>query len=274
MRRQKSWLDRFSRAARWRLGAKEAEEVIADYREIVGGTPRTEEQLARDLGKPLDAVRPLIDQKAYRVWLAVFIVLAGCSLASGIAPTGIGLYLWQWLFVNRYLGCQLGVALALLGAAGAIVWFRWKGRRGEKLSGAVPVLLAVCLALMICLFLFCWACIRDLEGFLAMWGTMPSLLGPEHVVPRSTYLPAFAMTYSAPLIAAMGVFALVKARIGDRRWVAVYVLAMTALTVSLETLATFSKMFDVVPDRDLPELFRANAVITTLGLIGTGVALC
>lgn len=276
MRRQKSWLDRLSRAARWRLGAKEAGEVIADYREIVGDPPRSEEELVRDLGKPLDAVKPLTDPKAYRLWLAVFAVMAGCILMLGISPLSVGLYLWQWLFYIRPFGLQLGPVVAAAGAVVTLIWSRWRGEKRGRLSKAVPVLLAVCLTVIAGVLLFYWACIRDLDGFVTMWGTMNSLLGPHHTVYRSVYLSTCAMSYGASLLAAVGVFALVRARTEDRRWAAVYVLAMAAILTALMTVALLTCMDITVytPEERFGQQLVRCAVIAALGLIGTGVALC
>lgn len=275
MPKQKSWLERFAHAARWRLESKEAEEVITDYREIVGDPPRTEEELIRDLGRPRDAVKPLTDERTYRLWLAVFVVLAGCILAIGNSPMGTGAYLWLWLFKNRPYGVMLGWVVALLGVAGTIVWFRWKGKKGEKLSRAVPVLLGVSLVLIVGVLLFCWACARDFEGFLNMWGEMPALLGPERMVSRSMQLSLDVMCYSAPLLAVAGVFALVKARTEDRRWAAVYVLAMTAIMIALFTVALVTNMsIEGGPEQLCGQLLACCAVIAAIGLAGTGVALC
>ena len=41
---------RLEQAARWRLPPEEAEDVIADYRDIVGSPPRSEEELRREVG--------------------------------------------------------------------------------------------------------------------------------------------------------------------------------------------------------------------------------
>lgn len=275
MRRKKSWLGRLSTAARWRLGAKEAGEVIADYREIVGGPPRTEEELVRDLGKPQDAVKPLTDQKAYRLWLAVFAVMAGCILAMGISPWDY--VLWEWLFARWPFGIQPAPIVAVAGTVTALVWSRRCGEKRGRLSKAIPVLLAVCLVLIAGVMLFSWACVRDLDGFRDMWGEMPALLGPARMVSVSSEVFRYMLSCSPPLLALAGVFSLVKARMGDRRWAAVYVLAMTAMLVSLEVLAVISYMDYDPPADALAALARqvgVSAAITALGLTGTGVALC
>lgn len=282
MRRHKSWLDRLSAAARWRLGAKEAGEVIDDYREIVGGTPRSEEELVRDLGKPLDAVKPLTDQKAYRIWLAVFVVLAACIVLPGTSPLPGAYYRWYWLFVSRPFGViQPGAALLVLGAAGAIVWFRLKGSKSDKLPRAVPVLLVVLLVWLALVLGASWAWLHDPLAFAEMWGKAPvRVLWWElgYSVYRSVALLDDALMWGGGLgMTIIGIFALVKARTEDRRWAAVYVLAMTAMLVALKQLAVLTDMSPHMPRGEWPVLFGYFyrwVTMAAVGLVGTGVALC
>lgn len=285
MRKQKSWLTRFSRAARWRLEAKEAEEVIADYREIVGGSLRTEEELIQDLGKPRDAVKPLVDPKAYRVWLAVFLALAACIVLPGTSPLPGGYYRWYWLFVNRpFWVIQLGAVLLVLGAAGAVVWFRRKGSKSEKLPGAVPVLLAVLLVWLVLVLGASWMWLHDPLGFAEMWGKTPVYVlwvrigPPGYTVYRSVSLLGGALEWAGGLgMTVIGIFALVKARTGDRRWTAVYVLAVTIMLVSLKQLAVLTDMSPHMPRGEWPVLlgyFYRWVTMAAVGLVGTGVALC
>ena len=52
---KKMYLSRFSRLARWRLPADEAEDVIADYTELVAAQPEDGEALLKHLGSPFAA---------------------------------------------------------------------------------------------------------------------------------------------------------------------------------------------------------------------------
>lgn len=284
MCRQKSWLGRFSRAARWRLGAKEAEEVIADYQEIVDGTPRTEEELIHDLGKPRDAVKPLTDPKAHRIWLTVFLALAACIVLPGTSPLPGAYYRWYWLFVNRpFWVIQLGAVLLVLGAVGALVWFRRKGSRSEKLPRAVPVLLAVLLVWLALVLGASWMWLHDPLGFAEMWGEAPVYVlwvrigPPGYTVSRSVSLLGNALEWGGGLgMTVIGVIALVKARTEDRRWAAVYVLAVTVMLVSLKQLAVLTDMRPM-PGSEwavLSGYFTRWVMMTAVGLVGTGVALC
>nr|WP_325204139.1 hypothetical protein [uncultured Oscillibacter sp.] len=92
---RRDYLSRLSRAARWYLPPAEAAEVLEDYREIVAG--RSEEELRRDLGTPRAAIKQLAQPKAYRKWLAVFLILSACVLLPAVDSTLEGLSLSVWL---------------------------------------------------------------------------------------------------------------------------------------------------------------------------------
>lgn len=271
---KKDYMTRLERAARWRLPPKEAEEVIADYREMVGDPPRPEEELLRDLGKPKDAVRPLVQKRPYCTWLAVFLVLSACVLTLGISP--FDWRLWRLYFDSWTDSPSGGALVAVLGAVTALVWFRRQGRKAARLPRAIPILLAALLACCGGVMLFCWACARDFEGFLNIWGTMPSWIGPDRLVSVSLNLSQDAMIYGSIVIAAAAEFWLVKARIRDRRWAAVYILSLAAMLAALSVVALSTSMnpLPLTPE----ELFRRklleSAGITAVGLIGAGVALC
>ena len=133
---KKDYMTRLERAARWRLSAQDAEDVIADYREMVGDPPRPEEELLRDLGKPGDAVRPLVQTRQYHIWLAVFVFLSACILSFGFS-----VYDWRlWLiyFDDYFYGTRdsLSRVVTVLGAATALVWFRWQGRKAAQIGRA------------------------------------------------------------------------------------------------------------------------------------------
>ena len=282
MRRQKSWLDRLSAAARWRLGVKEAGEVIADYREIVGDPPRSEEELVRELGKPLDAVKPLTDQKAYRIWLAVFAALALCLALPGLSPLPGGFYyLWHWLFVNRPFGCQLGAVLVLLGVAGAVIWFRREGHKEKTMPRGIPILLAVLTVWLALVLGASWAWLHDPLGFAEMWGEMPVRVLWRDLgwsVYRSVALLGDALEWGGGLgMSVVGILALVKARTEDRRWAAVYVLALTVMLVSMKQLAVLTDMNPPMPGHEwavLSGYFYRWVAMAAVGLVGTGAALC
>ena len=74
---------------------------------------------------------------------------------------------------------------------------------------------------------------------------------------------------------AVSLYGLVKARLGDCRWRAVYVLGLTGVILSLSVWGLFNGM-DLsfsAPNWQTPILLRYTE-ITLLGLIGTAVSLC
>ena len=68
---REQYLKKFSRAVRWRLPPTEAEEAIADYRELIFQPERDEKMLVEELGEPIHAANLLTDGTAYRRWLKV-----------------------------------------------------------------------------------------------------------------------------------------------------------------------------------------------------------
>ena len=73
---REQYLKKFSRAVRRRLPPTEAEEAIADYRELIFRPERDEKMLVEELGEPIHAANLLTDGTAYRRWLKVFAVLS------------------------------------------------------------------------------------------------------------------------------------------------------------------------------------------------------
>ena len=275
---KKDYMTRLERAARWRLPPKEADDVIADYREMVGDPPRPEEELIRDLGKPQDAIKPLVQPRQYRIWPAVFLVLSLCILSLGISV--YDWRLWSIYFEDYFYGTRdyLSRVVTVLGAVTALVWFRWQGRKAARLPKAIPVLLALLLACCGGIMLYCWAGSRDFDSFAAMWGTYKTWIGPNSVTPISTsvHLPLSFMGDGSMIIAIAAVFWLVKARTRDRRWAAVYIMALTTILAALNVVAVIYSMNPtfLAPEEIFRQMLLQSAGITAIGLIGAGVALC
>ena len=171
---KKDYMTRLERAARWRLPRLEAEDIISDYRDIVGTPPRPDEELRRDVGDPEQVVKLLVSSpRAYHIWLAVFIALSACILIPGVSPLPGMWRLWTHCFYLCYFDIHLGAVLAFLGMAGALVWFRWKGYKKAKLPRAIPVLLALLLVWTGAVLLIDWLWLRDPLPFAEMWGETP-----------------------------------------------------------------------------------------------------
>ena len=300
MRRQKSWLDRLSSAARWRLGAKEAGEVIADYREIVGDPPRSEEELVRELGKPLDAVKPLTTQTAYRLWLAWFTVMAVCLLAAALAPTPLSptwpllVYgyqeggEWYGFHPNELVALPLLPVLELLaGTALCLVWtLRRRGEGKQPRSKGLFLCALLALAAIVLCWWGVWRVTSTPEQFMTTWieetvqgeGISVGYRGKQSGAALA--LTAWLEYGGCLLMGIVGMVGLVKARMENRRWAVVYVLALTAAILSLSVIAMLGNFGDFNPLTDTfyaewftPYLWRFG-VLTAVGLIGTGVALC
>lgn len=273
---KKSYMTRLERWARWMLPPQEADDVLADYRDIVGTPPRPDDELRRDLGKPRNVIRPLVEKKAYYTWLAVFAGMAACVFVPG--HSGFGFYSWEFYrlcFEQGYL--HLGPVLALLGGVLALVWFRRrKDEPKTPVSKGIIITSVVLLVWIGLVFLFHWAVLHDLDGFMAMWGMIEPFIGPRgRLEPCSVYLSQWAMCLLPFFASYAALYWLVKARVRDRRWAAVYILALTAIVITMETVAQTMSMDVTTP---LEVSYRANllkcAVFTAVGLVGTGVALC
>lgn len=98
---------------------------------------------------------------------------------------------------------------------------------------------------------------------------------PDYTVSRSVHMLQTALEYGGFVMALIGEFGLVKARLEDRRWIAVYVLGMAAMLVCMSTLALMTSM-------ELPDLSAAWwvpylqtwLVYAGIGVVGAGAALC
>lgn len=257
----RDYLSRLNRAARWYLPAAEAAEVLEDYREIVEG--RSEEELRRDLGTPRTVARQLVQKKAYRRWLAVFGGLSVCLLLPA-ADVVRGALSWLFgLFLNDALKTPRYAELMLpLGTVLALVWFQRSGRKEQKLSKwVVPLLIFLLLGIA-------WVSFLGWLLFAERWDLLNSLFPEERV-----WLHRLTLGLDALAAGVIGMLGLVKARLTDRRWRAVYVLGLTGAVACLFIWKMYTGMFwDYRPGWQTPYVIRYT-VITLLGLIGTGVSL-
>lgn len=270
---RKDYLSSLSRAARWYLPPAEAAEVLEDYREIVEG--RTEEALRRDLGTPRAVMRQLAQTGAYRQWVAVFAVLAGCILLPAALPLlselsvrvifGFDVYGADllWWFPNL---CGKIVpfrgALFLTGMALALVWFR--RRSGEERRRSLPKGVAPLLAVLLMGMVFEWVTI---------WSTL--VRNWEGLTYEIASVLRLAMTLDMFAMGAIGTFALVKARLADRRWRAVYILALAGSILGMSVFALWRNMDVSFSAAGWQRQYVTRYLwITLLGLVGTGAALC
>ncbi len=273
------YMTRLERWARWMLPRQEAEDVLADYRDIVGSPPRPEEELLRDLGKPRSVIRPLAQPRQYRTWLAAFAVMAACLLIPAYSPLPGGLYfVWFNMFVSDIPGFTFCRFFLIVGAAVSLVWFRpRKGEAKAPLPRAVPIALAVLLAFMALVWWAFWQLTLYPGG---------ALVNPIFHLPFGFWWPLsdvyvggnllmLLLECAAVPLMILGAAALVKARTRDRRWRAVYFLSLSAMMLAFAVLALLTSM-DVSSAPDTWWLYTRQACIeiTAIALLGTGVSLC
>ena len=272
---KKNYMTRLERTARWRLPPKEADDVIADYQEMVGDPPRPEEELLRELGRPRDVIKPLVQPKQYRIWLAVFAVMTACIFIPGTCPLPGGSYfLWFRLFhtgIPSFNFCRL---FLIAGTAVSLVWFRpGRGESRTPLPRSILIALAVLLAVMGLVWWVSWQLTLYPDG---------ALTNPIFHLPKGFWWPmanyyeggnllSFLLEWSALPLIILGIAALVKARTRDRRWRAVYILSLSAMMLAFCVLAVLTSM-----DFTAPLVFplEHSVEITLIGLVGAGVALC
>lgn len=256
------YLARLSRAAHWRLPRLEADEMVADYQELLAEAPRSEAELDRDLGSPVQAVRALGREKAYRVWLAVFTLLALALVLPVLS------FFWPvWGALERY-HIQLLYVLMAAGLGLSLVWFFWSDRARDRRplpKGLLPLLVFL-LAAGCGVTAFFWVYLIAVLNGGAIAAIPPGQTGP--------FISALFELLGA-LAALLGVLGLVRARLGDRRWRALYTLGLTAAAVSLFILSFLRSMSldSTVPGWWLPYFWRSIA-LAAAGLAGTGVSLC
>ena len=273
---KKDYMTRLERVARWRLPPKEAYDVIADYREMVGDPPRPEEELLQDLGKPRDVIKPLVQPKQYHTWLAVFVVMAACIFIPGASPLPGGLYfVWFNLFYDIAVpGLTLCRLFLIAGTAVSLVWFR--PRREEPrtpLPLSIPIALAVLLVFMGLVWWVSWQLTPYPHGVLTnpIWRLSVDFYWPMANYYEGGNLLALLLEWSAIPLIVLGIAALVKARTRDRRWRAVYILSLSAMMLAFCVLSMLTSM-----DISAPLVFplQYSVEITLIGLVGAGVALC
>lgn len=276
---RKDYLSSLSRAARWCLPPAEAAEVLEDYRDLIEQEPRSEEALRRDLGSPWSAARQLVQPKAYRRWVAVFAVLAACVLLPAALPLLRELSVramfrfdaygadWLWWFpglCDKVIPFRTGLLLA--GVALALVWFR-RGKGEDKCrtlpKGVMPLLLLLLMG-MAFQWVNAWILLHEP---VKIW---------EWLTSEIVKALRLAMTLDMFVMGFIGVFALVKARMTNRRWRAVYILALAGSILGMSVFALWTSMdiSSITATGWQREFVIRYLGITVLGLVGTGVSLC
>lgn len=253
---RRDYLSRLTWAARWYLPPAEAAEVLEDYRDLIEQEPRSEEQLRREVGSPKDVVGRLVQAREYRKWLAVFAVLSACVVFPMVMAR-------DDVYWSPLIGPVNALALCL-GTGLAFLWFRRNGMRGGRLPKAVLGMLGLILLGMA--WVWFWAGLVMTESWALLNAIAARIVSPR-TLNGDLALEILAM-------GAVSVFGLVKARLGDCRWRAVYVLGLsgTILTISFYLLLTGLNFDGFIPGWWMPN-FVWYVSVTLLGLLGTGMSL-
>ena len=262
----RDYLSRLSLAARWYLPPAEAAEVLEDYREIVAG--RSEEELRRDLGTSRAAMRQLAQPKAYRKWLAVFLILSACVLLPAVDPILEGLSLTVWLsgvshmFWNRNgTIARLSMPLFPLGTVLPLIWFQRNGGKGRTLSKRTLPIFALALLGFVWVWFLFWVILTeryDVVDFL-----FPDMIWTVRLITCLNLL----------IGGAAGMAGLIKSRLEDRRWRAMYIWGLTGVVLNTYLWQIFTSMnLDGSHGWQGPYWIRL-VFIALVGLLGTGLSL-
>lgn len=244
---KKDYFSRLRLAARWQLEHSEAEDVLSDYQDLVRS--RSEEELLRDFGPPSKVIQLVRQPGPYNLWMVVFVVL------TVLLPLSSPFHL------------KAMVPALLL----AFVWFQLRGTRenGERLPrGFIPVM-----SVQAVLFLFVWVLIYcSMNTEIISW--LANLEHPGRVGPF--FYHCLCVIRGGSFL--LGLYGLVSARLGDRRWRAVYIFALLTITLAGALIAVLRNMdlggfLGSMIKGFLPELWNC-LFITGIGLAGTGVSLC
>ncbi|MBE7008220.1 MAG: hypothetical protein E7422_03620 [Ruminococcaceae bacterium] len=245
---KKDYISRLRRAARWMLSPEDAAEVIADYEEMAAG--RADEELLRDMGDPVQAVRQLADEKTYRRWLLFFAAMALCA-ALPVLFRQLGVRPWyhDFYYALPLAGCLLSA------------WFwRKRGAKSPLPKGLLPDMFVLLLATAL------------VQGFL--WWVV---CYPFWEKPFPTRLATIgrASECFCVLLVAVCVVGLVRARMVDRRWRALYALGLTAIALTLGLLQPLTALdiYYAGPYQLAPYL-TGWYIAAAVGLGLTGWSLC
>lgn len=244
---KRDYFSRLKLAARWQLERGEVDDVLSDYQDLMHS--RSEEELLRDFGSPVQAIKVVSQPKVYYQWIAAFLIMAA------LLPLSCSLQL-------------TGMVPALLLA---FLWFQMRGTRengGSLPHGLLPVLIGQAV-----LLLFVWVLIwLSLSMNSNMLTLLKNTLQPHNIGPL--FYQFLRAVQGCALLS--GLCGLVAARLGDRRWRVIYITAilLIALAGALISLLTWMDIPTVfAPKWYLPYL-QKFMIITAIGLVGTGFGFC
>lgn len=215
---KQTYLKKFSRAVRWRLPKSEADEVLADYEDMLSQCCGKNVPI-QELGEPTQAAKLLSEPKTYYHWLVVLGLMVFCLLLS------------EFLLLRAnfsHYPSGLIYTLFLLGAAVSLIWFRPR-RREDRKSPFPKKLLPMLLGLLMVVVA---AAVIMASLIIQAWEFIPPVLYGR--VAHGTLLLAGAFA------TILGLFGLIQARLSDRRWCSLYVMGLTGLAECVLVLALLS----------------------------------
>lgn len=267
---KRDYLSRLSLAARWYLPPEEAAEVIEDYQDIVGREPRSEEELRRDLGGAKAAACQLAQPKAYRRWMAVFLILA-----AGLLLPAIDMFLselWGAAWTLFHAGLPLdGLANSSryaerffpVGIVLSFVWFQWNGKKGQVFPKKFWLAFPLVLLGMVWVWFLAWMVFEERFEMI------------QFLFPDRGWLIRLVLGLNLLVAGVTGTAGLILARLEDRRWRAVYVWGLTGAMLSIFLLKFLNSMsFDGFREGWQIPYWTRLAVLTVSGVLGTAVSLC
>lgn len=262
---REQYLKKFSRAARWRLPPRESEDAIADYRELIFQPERDEGKLAEELGEPVQAAHLLTDVKTYRRWLKVFAVLAfGLFLLAKWAFMAHSSIYFSFAEQWWYPVWVMAVGLPL-----SLYWFRRHGQKNGTISKWLVLALVVVLVFGVGTMALSWYAFSP--SFLERYAEIY-----PHTIPWYIILQRELMINGGVVCALIALAGLILAKCYDRRWLALYTLAVTVAALCC-FIVFFCRSIDLsyaMLSSPQSYLFARLIPIGAAGLIGTGVALC
>ena len=245
MNRQQ-YLKKFSGAVRWRLSGEEAEDIIADYEEMLD---ETGEALEEKWGHPEKAAKLLGNATLYYKWIIAFGVLTGFLLISELP-----ILFWRVYSISYFR--TYGVLL--IGIVLALIAFRPNERKRLRPKGVLPLVGLLFLLYSAEVYLVMVTILQVMEG-------KPVLLDGKFIVAL--------LKIGGVVSLVVGVCALVGARIKTYHWRTLYVVCLMGSILCLSIAVVLSNMdlhFSGI--HLMQEIFINWCSYVGIGLVG--VALC
>ncbi len=211
----KTFFAQLNLALHWYLPQPEADEVQEDYQDMQRQAAEDGEVFPPKEDDPQKIARSLSDRREYHRWLLAFGAMLACPLAATVFLINYYVPILDW-----YTASGLIYLLFWLGLLAALLWNR-RCRQRQPAVPRPPRLLAGCAALtlfdIVSLGLaISWTVyIRLVPSYYNMWvnGTM-----------MNTYIALVCLTNVLYCLAA-----LLRSRLENRRWLALYIIGITML---------------------------------------------